>query len=182
MRFFQKGQAEVVIIVLVAALGFILVDVLAFMGKQNLPNPVSQTVISFNPGQLSLHKGEQQQSVDITIDTGENRVTMVDLELAYTKGAIDNIQITPGSFFSDVNIIKDSIDPDKGTISYFIATKSEAYGVQGADVLATLTYDVPAGDTSSQATILPLLKTVVVDPRIRQSVLKQISPFFIYFN
>ncbi len=176
----QKGQAEIVILLLVAALGFILVDALSFLGPKNLPKPIDQTVIAFSPTQQRVVKGSTNHN-DITIDTGEDKVTMVDLELSFNPKAIDQIDIVPGDFFDNPVPLNKNIDVKNGKISYFLEVKTEAHGIQGTGVLATLTYQVIPTAPLPKTPIVILPLTTAVDPRVHQSVVKRTDSLSLSF-
>ena|ERR1035437_2090897 len=99
---------------------------IAFIPKVNAPvtttvkpiqSPVQTTlVISSEPIQDKVNP--LKYTVDVAIDSGQDNVTAVQLELSYNPKALTNVDIAPGTFFNNPNILLKKIDPVNGRITY----------------------------------------------------------------
>lgn len=125
-------------------------------------------------------------SLPIIINTGANKVTTVQLELAFDPNILTNVNVTPSAFFKNPNVVINKINNDVGRISYALAeTASESAspaqrGKQGEGTLATLTFESGMPSTSSTITFLP--RTFVAAEGLEQSALKSTNSAELSFN
>lgn len=133
------------------------------------PTPVAQTTLALMPNPLII--SSPSGSLDVTIDTGNNNVTAVQLELSYDPKILSNVSIANpavnGFFDSPTELLK-KIDVKKGTISYAIALDPTKPAQRGSGIVATLKFRAALGTT--QVTFLP--QTLVTAEGISVPVLK----------
>lgn len=111
-------------------------------------------------------------NANVMIDTGGNKVTAVQLELAYDTAHLTNVSIQQGNFFQNPTQVLKKISEANGTVSYALSGASQ--GVSGTGIVATLTFNETgnAGDSSfikftpktvvnSSETPLPVLKSTL---------------------
>lgn len=123
------------------------------------PTPVAQTVLSLSPETVEL-AANGTGSVDVFIDTGENEVTGVQLEVSYDPAIIRNVAATPADF------LQNPIAPDRATVNsnnepghftFFLGTLAE--GTKGTGKVATITFSkvptAPRDVTETGIEILP---------------------------
>src|SRR3989344_7809002 len=80
----------------------------------------AQTTLRIKPPvsaiQTSTVSASPTYTSEVIIQTGENKVTGVQLELSYDTTHITNFDIKPGPFFKDASELIKKIDPQKGTV------------------------------------------------------------------
>lgn len=141
--------------------------------NQPTPTPAAQSVIAMEPSSLDLSRGiSGQQSVDVTIETGENQVTAVQLEVAYDPKVVSNVTIRPSTFFTSPTVLLNQTDTANGRISYALGIAPAQDPVSGQGNVATISFTVRpnAGVTESEITLLP--KSLVTARGVGASVLK----------
>lgn len=87
--------------------------------------------------------------IPITINTGENLVTTVQLELGFDPKILTNININPADFFENPAILIHQIDLKNGRISYALAASQSNRVKRDNHVRrgATGTFEVPSDAT-----------------------------------
>jgi len=147
----------------------------------------AQTSLLFGSLEIASTSGTPKTySLPIIINTGANKVTTVQLELAFDPNILTNVNITPSAFFKNPNVVINKINNDVGRISYALAASNAAAaetasesaspvhaterGKQGEDTLATLTFESGMPSTSSTITFLP--RTFVTAEGLDGSALK----------
>jgi hypothetical protein len=83
--------------------------------------------------------------IPVTIDTGYNTVSVVELQLSYDAKFLSEVSVQPGDFFSNPMIIENTIDSTKGTIVFTISSLTPR---QGTGSIAIIT-GIPAEKSSS---------------------------------
>ncbi len=142
------------------------------------PTPVAQTVLSFSPNSLIV--ASQSGSLDLTIDTGENSVTAVQVELAFDPGALSDIAITDGTFFKQASSLLKNIDAKNGKISYILAIPPEGLPQKGKGSVATISFTTKlVSGRKTEVTFLP--KTLVTANNVAVSVLRSTSNASIFY-
>lgn len=139
------------------------------------PSPtvsVAQTVLSLSPNPASV-AANGAGTIDVMINTGENQVSGVQLEISYDPAIISNLTVTPGDFLQNaVNPDANSNNPP-GRYTFFYGTLSG--GSNGTGRVATIRYTkargVPATVTETEIQLLP--QTIVTMPGQYNSVLKE---------
>lgn len=106
----------------------------------------------------------------ISIETGENKITAVQIELQYEPGSFTNVDIKPGTFIPNALVLLKKIDPAEGRITFAIALPLGLKGIQGQGDVAVLTF----GHSSVGSYGIGFLpKTQITAEGISQSVLKE---------
>ena len=135
------------------------------------PDPV-QTVLTISSS-ISPLATPSSYKTDIVISTGQDKVTAVQLELAYDPKVLTNVDITPNGFFTDPIIKIKKIDPEVGRITFVLGVSaSDENGVLGQGILATISFSLLKGQKAQTTTIDFLPKTEVKTEGYSQSVLK----------
>lgn len=135
-----------------------------------------------SPSAVKVSQSEVgKYSLPILIDTGINKVSTVQLELAFDPDVLTDVSISPAEFFENPVILINQIDEVNGRISYALSVSPSASesgkndfaarGRQGKGSLATLTFqtNLRPGTTT---TISFLPKTQVEAEGLGQSALK----------
>ena len=83
---------------------------------------VEQTILSFGQpvATSSSSVTSLTYSLPITITTGKNKVTAVQLEMQYDPQVLTNVSITPSVFFKNPEILLSQIDEKTGRITFHI--------------------------------------------------------------
>jgi hypothetical protein len=140
------------------------------MKQQPTPMVPAHTVLKLGPNPLTVAAG-QTSSVNITMDTSDNNVTAVQLELGYDPHIISNVKVTAGSLFSNPVVLINKNDPTAGRYTYAFGITPSAPAVKGQGVVATVSFITLPG-TTGKSMQLGLLPTSLVTARgVAQSVL-----------
>lgn len=128
------------------------------------------SVLSLSPNPLTVLPG-QQGSVNVTLDTSDNEVTGVQLELSYDPTVISNVKVAPGPFFPNAVILIDKNDAANGKSTYAFGIQPNRPTVTGTGTVAVVTFtakNVPG--KKAEISILP--NSLVSARGVANSVLK----------
>ena len=136
------------------------------------PTPMAQTLISLSPNPLTM--ATRSATLSVNIDSKENNLIAVQLELSFDPKMISIADITPSTFFTTPLVLFKKIDAENGRITYAIAVPPGVSPKKGKGTVATisLTNNMTVGQ-KTQITALP--KSVASAIGINPSVLKQIT-------
>lgn len=134
------------------------------------PTPdVAHSVLSLEPNPVTVAAGGRG-AVDVNINTSDNAVTAVQLELSYDPKVVRNVQVVPGPLFTGAVVLINKNDPTTGTYTYAFGRTPGQAPVSGTGVVAKITFTAAASSTPSQLTLLP--STLVTARGVATSVLK----------
>lgn len=136
--------------------------------KVSAPAPVAKTTLYL--GKPVTASGSAITTVDVNINTQNNKVTGVQLEMSYNKDDLGNVDVVPGPFIPNPVSLFKKIDPANGRLSYALAVPLGGKGVTGTGVVATLSFNKLK--TAGQTEIKFLPKSLVSAEGIVQSVLR----------
>ena len=143
------------------------------MAQQPAPTSAAHTMLSLLPNPVNVAAG-RQESVSVNIDTSDNAVTAVQLEIAYDPHVLSNLQVTPGQLFPNAVVLINKNNPQTGRMTYAFGIAPNQPTIQGTGAVATITFTAKVG--ASGASQLALLPTTLVTARgIATSVLKSSS-------
>lgn len=135
------------------------------------PTTPAFTVLALSPNPLTVASGQQGRA-EVTIDTDQNDVTAVQLELGYDPTILSNVKVVPGALIQNPAVLIDKNDPATGRYTYAFGITPNGTPVKGTGVVATVTFTVKAGQAGKE-TQLGLLPTTLVTARgVANSVLK----------
>lgn len=110
----------------------------------------TDAILSISPENIDVSPN-QKRALGITLNSGENSVERVQIELAYNPLVLKNVQVTPGDFFSNPIIQLNDIDQTNGRVSYVISS-SQDEGEKKIGTVANLNFDAGyVGSGSGQA-------------------------------
>lgn len=139
--------------------------------QQPEPTIPAFTVLNLSPNPLTVAPGRQGKA-EVTIDTDQNDVTAVQLELGYDPNIITNVKVTPGTLITNPAILIDKNNPTEGRYTYAFGITPNGTPVKGTGVVATVTFTARANAVGKD-TQLGLLPTTLVTARgVANSVLK----------
>lgn len=164
----------IVVLALITA-GLVTLAVLPKKPAQEQPNTVIQ--IPPNPLQTTLtisstpipQATPSSYTTDVVINTGQNKVTAVQLELLFDPNMLTKVNIQPGSFFINPAVVLKNIDLENGRITYAISP-GDGMGVLGQGIIAKISFT--ASNKSKPINIDFLPKTKVSAEDVSESVLK----------
>lgn len=140
------------------------------MKQQPTPVVPAHTVLKLGTNPLTVSPG-QTKSVNITMNTSDNNVTAVQLELGYDPHIISNVKVTPGPLFPNPGLEYGKNNPTAGRYTYMLGISPSGKAINGTGVVATVTFTVLPG-TTGKSMQLGLLPTSLVTARgVAQSVL-----------
>lgn len=168
--------------------GLILVTVILFIialqtGK-NMPPPgektlaqatptpdVAHTTLTMSPDIAEVVSG-RQSSVDVLIDTSDNEVTAVQLELLYDPTMLSNVKVSSGPLFPNPLVLIDKNDRTTGRYTYAYGVQPNQSRVTGQGVVATITFTA-RGVAGRQSQIIMQPTSLVTATGVAGSVLKE---------
>lgn len=122
------------------------------------PTPIVSTVLAFSPSTVTLDP-TGRGTVDISIDTGENAVAAVQLEIAYDPKILSNVTIKQSGLFQNASPLKNSVDVKTGRVTFIMGiTPAQAKNpIKGKGNIATITFTQSATtiDGITKMSILP---------------------------
>lgn len=140
------------------------------LAHQTSPVP-AHTVLELGPNPLVVAPG-QQGSVTVSINTSDNDVTAVQLELGYDPAIVSNVKVTPGPLFTNPVVLIDKNNPTTGRYTYAFGITPSAQPVKGTGVVATITFTANANAVGKKMQVGLLPTSLVTARGVAQSVLK----------
>lgn len=138
--------------------------------SQASPTPdVAHSVLSLTPNPVTVTAGGRG-TVSVNIDTSDNDVTAVQLELSYDPQVLRNVQVQPGPLFQNGVVLINKNDPATGKYTYAFGKTPSQAPAEGQGVVATITFTANASAQPSDLTLLP--STLVTARGVASSVLK----------
>ncbi|MEK7571046.1 MAG: cohesin domain-containing protein [Patescibacteria group bacterium] len=134
------------------------------------PSVPAHSVLSLSPNPLAVAPG-QQGKIDVAIDTSDNDVTAVQLELSYDPTLVSNVQLTPGALFENPVVLINKVNAQEGKVTYAVGITPNRPTLKGTGSVATITFTAK-GQIGSQAQFNLLPTTLVTARGVAQSVLK----------
>ncbi len=134
--------------------------------------PVAFTTLALQP----ISSGSAKQ-IAVTIDTHQNNVTGVQLEIAYDPTVLSTIAIVPGDFLPNAFSLIKNIDTTNGRISYALAIPPTSSAKTGSGTVAIISYSILPTASASSTTLSFLPKTQVSQLGTIESVLKSTSNY-----
>ncbi len=134
---------------------------------QITPNPI-QTILTISSTPTS-QATPSSYTTNVEINTGQNKVTNVQLELSFDPTVLTKVNIEPGDFFINPIIVLKNIDIKNGRITYALSSE-DGVGVTGQAVLAKISFTALKKGTPVNIDFLP--KTKVSAEDMSESVLK----------
>lgn len=137
------------------------------------PTVPVHSVLSLSPNPLTVTAGKQG-SVAVNIDTSDNEVTAIQLEIAYDPNFISNVKVTPGALFENPVLLINRDNVQEGRYTYAFGIMPNRPTIKGVGPVATITFTAlnkPGGQ--SQLALLPT--SLVTASGISESVLKSAS-------
>ncbi len=143
------------------------------ISQQPTPMVPAHTVLKLGPN-MTVAPG-QTETVEVSMDTSDNNVTAVQLELGYDPHVISNVKVISGPLFTNPVVLIDRNNPATGRYTYAFGITPNSQPVKGTGTVATVTFTALPG-TAGKDMQLGLLPTSLVTARgIAQSVLKSTS-------
>lgn len=134
------------------------------------PTSVAHSVLTLSPNPVTV-RPRQQGTVDVMIDTSENAVTAIQLELAYDPSIIGNVKVTSGPLFQQPVVLIDKNDTKTGRYTYAFGIQPNQATIQGTGAVAKITFTA-RGTAGQQAQLALLPETLVTARGVQNSVLK----------
>lgn len=164
----SKKSITLVIIFLVSIA--VLLNILISDSKPNSPlpqafkptaMPSSEAQLSFSPNPListtNLPAGRQGASIDVVLEINA-ALDLIQLEIAYDPEVLYNVNIAPGNYLSNPEVVLENIDISTGRISY--ALKGTPANAE-SDIVATVNFSSLNYGPQKETEIKFLPKTLV---------------------
>jgi len=140
--------------------------------SQISPSVPAHSILTLSPNPVIVAPGEQG-SVDVNVDTSDNAVTAVQLEIAYDPNFITNVKITPGTMFENPVLLINKNIVKEGRYTYAYGIMPNRPTIKGVGAVATITFTALNKSGLSQLALLPT--SLVTAQGISESVLKSAS-------
>lgn len=109
------------------------------------------------------------------MNTNENSVTAVQLELHYDPAILGNISITAGPFLNKPIELLKTIDKTDGNITFMLGLPPAQQPVQGKGIVATITFSKLVSTTAKTTEFKMLSSSLVTASGIDSSVLRSVK-------
>lgn len=141
----------------------------------------AHSVLTTNPNPVIVGPGRQGQ-VAVNIDTSDNDVTAVQLEIGYDPNVLTNVKVTPGAMFTNPVQLLNRNNPAAGRYTYAVGIPPNGKVLRGQGVVADITFTTKATalGTSTQLGLLPT--SLVSAQGVAQSVMKSATGAVITVN
>jgi len=137
------------------------------------PTPVAHVLLSLQPTQVGTQGAQlATHSYDVFIDSSDNTVNDVQLELSYDPSVLTNVAVVPGSFFTNPSQLVKDIDTTSGRISYALGIQPKDNGIKGTGIVAQVVFQFQPTATVSSTMLRFLPKTKVGGQGANESVLR----------
>ena len=183
----------IVLLIIASLLLFYAVSINPTKKTISLPSPTMTKSINptKSPAETTLFimpeskfvKENETFNLNVQINTGINKVTGVQLEIAYDPKILTNVKITKGTFLPNSNVLLNIIDSETGRISYALVIPPSVTALSGKGTVAviTATKNIEASVLSeSEIKILP--KSLVTQVGTEGSVLKNTKNALLNFS
>lgn len=142
------------------------------------PTPSAETSLSFSPNPIII--ASPSGMINLSIDTGTNKVNAIQLELSYDPKTLPIVDIFPGSFLESATPLLKNIDTKNGKLTYVLTIPPTGKAQSGKGTIATLAFTtrMPSGQ---KTTITFMPKTLVTAENVPTSVLKATDSATIFF-
>lgn len=144
------------------------------MVQQAAPTSPAHSVLMLSPNPVTVVPG-QEGKVSVNIDTADNAVTAVQLEIAYDPNVIGSLQVTPGPLFSNPVVLINKNNTQSGRMTYAFGIAPNQQTIQGTGAVATITFIAKSSAVGKQSQLALLPTTLVTARGIASSVLKSSS-------
>ncbi len=144
------------------------------MSQQPTPMVPAHTVLKLGPNPMTVASG-QVGHADITMDTSDNNVTAVQLEIGYDPRVISNVKVTSGALFPNPVVLINKNNPITGRYTYAFGITPNSPAVKGTGVVATVTFTPLPGAVGKDMQLGLLPSSLVTARGVAQSVLKSAS-------
>jgi hypothetical protein len=138
---------------------------------QATPTPdVAHTILTMSPELVQVASGKVG-SVDVMIDTSDNEVTAVQLELLYDPTVLTNVKVVSGPALPNPNVLINKNDPATGKYTYAYGVQPNQPTVKGTGVVAKITFTA-RGTAGKQSQIILQETSLATARGVAGSVLK----------
>jgi hypothetical protein len=141
--------------------------------QQPQPTSAAHSVLTLSPNPVTVVTG-QQGSIAVDINTSDNQVTAVQLEIGYDPHVVSNVKVTPGPLFQNAAVLINKNDVTSGRMTYAFGITPNHPTVNGTGTVATITFTA-VGKAGQQSQFALLPTTLVTARGIPQSVLQSAS-------
>lgn len=144
------------------------------------PTPLSvnaHTILSLSQAPATASSKLAQYTLAVGIDTGDNSINSVQLELSYDPQALTNVTVTPANFFVQPNPLVNNINTADGRISYALTEQVDLPGRKGTGTIAYISFNIAPTFTQKTTTISFLPKTAVAADKVMESVLQKATGY-----
>jgi hypothetical protein len=132
------------------------------------PETPAHSILAISPNPVTVQPG-QEGTAEVTIDTADNNVTAVQLEIAYDPTIIGNIQLKPGSLFENSVVLINKNNAQTGRFTYAFGITPNHSTVKGIGTVATITF---IGKKAGQSQLSLLPASLITARGVKNSVLK----------
>lgn len=147
------------------------------------PKPAipAHSVLTTNPNPVIVGPGRVGE-VAVNLDTSDNDVTAVQLEIGYDPNVISNVKVTPGAMFVSPVVLLNKNNPTTGRYTYAIGVPPNGAVLKGQGVVANVSF-VTNATALGKSTQLGILPTSLITARgFDKSVMKSATGTVVTVN
>jgi hypothetical protein len=141
---------------------------------------VKNAEMMFEPSAVVISSGSAQSTVMVVIDTKDRSADGVQLELVYDPQALSNVTVTlpDNNFFgtaSDAAVIVNSIDQERGRISYWVGVNPDALPSEGIGAIAEISFIMNPVAPVNNTVIEIMDQSMITDGSLHTNILGKTS-------
>lgn len=130
----------------------------------------SENTLTLTPAELTAPAGKTSY-VQVEIDSKGEPPSVIQLELAYDPNVLSSVKLTPGTYFSNPQVLLSNVNAKNGRISYAISPLPDQPTPTTSNIVATIAI-VPRINSYSRQTSLYFLPKTIVKTKTSANTLK----------
>lgn len=167
-------QKTLVLIGVLSVVTIILLGLALYTGFPQASRPTAQKPVKVLQTTLSVLRPVASSSTnayvaEVALTTEREKVTAVEIDLTYDPKILTNVDIKPGTFFSNPTILRETIDKTNGKVSFVLGIGLGQSPVNGNGTVAVLSFTTLP--KSGITTISFLKQSAVTVSTVRPSIL-----------
>lgn len=158
------------IFIILAVSGVLFIQIQSSAPRTSMLAPISlsptptlpdQSILSFSPDSFYLKPGQASEAA-ILINSQGRPPSLAQLEIAYDPEVLTQVDLTPGAFFPNPQILLNTNDEETGRLSYVLTTPSNETPRLQNGIVAKLKFTVSKTTAKSDTSIYFLPKTQIL--------------------
>lgn len=134
------------------------------------PTPPGHTTLSLS---LNSNSTQTEKILNVTLETDIDKITALQIGLDYDPDIVKNVQIKPGTFFTNPVELRNKNNEKLGKYIYALGIQPSEQGIIGTGNAMTISYQIKNTQKSEALFLLIPQDTLVTASGISRSVIKK---------